>query len=325
MKIVFFGCNNTSLLIMNELLKMEMDVAGIFTIPQTFNVSYAKKPVKVTTHQSLHELGKEHGIPVISVDGKMKQFIPKLKEMKPDLCIVGGWYFMIPKDMLPVPTKGFIGFHPSLLPKYRGGAPVNWSIINGEKKTGTSLFYFDDGVDSGDIIAQREVTVEIEDTIKEVYDKINTVTVEMIREYIPLLKKGTAPRIKQDHSQATHVLQRSPEDGEIDWTWSASRIYNWIRAQTIPYPGAFTYHKNELLKIWYSKVEDLDLPTNVNYPPGTVIDASYQSRGILVSTGERAKALLVTKLGTEQLEAIDYARNKGLGKGEILGDGHVCK
>ena len=150
----------------------------------------------------------------------------------------------------------FTGIHALLLPDYSGGAPLVWAIINGEKKTGVTFFYFDEGVDSGDIIAQEEIDIYENDTIKTLYEKAELTGKNILIKYLPLLAVNQAPRIKQDESKRRIFPQRKPSDGEIDWNWESKRIKNFIRAQTKPYPGAFTLINNKKIIIWDADIVD---------------------------------------------------------------------
>jgi len=147
--------------------------------------------------------------------------------------------------------------HASLLPKYRGGAPLVWAMINGEEKSGLTFFYLEDGVDNGDVISQKEISIEESDYISDLIDKTTAAALEIIDESIPSLAENRAPRIRQDESQATYVPQRKPEDGKIDWSWDARRIKNFIRAQSKPYPGAFTEINGKKVTIWNADIIDL--------------------------------------------------------------------
>lgn len=252
MKVAFLGGNLTGRRCLDELIRQGQDIVGVFTIPQKFNISYSDGPVGVSRHVSFEDVPEITGAPLFYVsDGMKKEHFRALREMNPDLILVSGWYYMIPKatrDLAPY----CLGMHPSLLPKYRGGAPLTWAIINGEKETGMTLFHLEKKMDAGDIVAQERVPITREDTIATLYDKIDDASVLMLEGVMPLLEEGSAPRMPQDHSQATEFPQRKPEDGLIDWTKSAEEIYNWIRAQTRPYPGAFTQHLCRKVKVWHS-------------------------------------------------------------------------
>jgi methionyl-tRNA formyltransferase len=157
----------------------------------------------------------------------------------PDLIFVIGWSQLISKEILGIAPC--IGMHPTLLPQGRGRAPIPWSIIKGLKKSGVTMFYLDEGADSGDIIGQVEYDILPIDTATTVYHKAIGGHVELMMTYYPLLKQGKAPRIPQDHSKATYWPKRTPEDGEIEWGRPAQEVFNFIRGLTDPYPGAYTY------------------------------------------------------------------------------------
>lgn len=251
MRIVFFGASELGYKCCEMLINRGHNVVGIFTIPKTFSISYSKdKPITNVLHKDFQSLGEEYRIPVYSVEGNMASYYEKIKSLNPDFLLVIGWYYMIPKSIREIATKGCAGIHASLLPKYRGGAPLVWAIINGEKDTGISFFYFEDGVDDGDIIAQRSFPIEDNDTIADLLKKVEYSSLAVLEEYVPLIGQGKATRITQNNSLATYVPQRKPEDGEINWDWEPDRIKNFIRAQTKPYPGAYTVINRKKIIIW---------------------------------------------------------------------------
>jgi len=175
---------------------------------------------------------------------------------KPELCIVNGWYWLIGDDALRSVPGGFLGMHNSLLPKYRGGSPLVWAMINGEKKTGLSLFSFTSGMDEGDIWAQEAVPIGEGDYIGDVLLKIENKAVEVIRKKYLSILTGKLKPAPQSPDGATYCALRLPEDGVIDWSQPARSLYNFIRAQAEPYPGAFTYLKGKTLIIWRARMLD---------------------------------------------------------------------
>jgi methionyl-tRNA formyltransferase len=258
MRIVFFGATELGFRCCQQLFEAGEEVVGIFTIPQEFRISYSPAPVRNVTFRSFEELAGEHHVPLVHVTTKMsdEQYVERLRGWRPDFGIVIGWYYMIPRVVRELFPRGVTGIHASLLPKYRGGAPLVWAIINGEDKAGVTLFYFDGGVDTGDVIAQQEFPITRDDTIRTVYEKATEASLAVLRDYVPLIRRGAAPRSPQDHSAATQFPQRKPEDGLIDWDKSAEEIRNFIRAQTKPYPGAFTFLNGKKVVIWDADVSD---------------------------------------------------------------------
>jgi methionyl-tRNA formyltransferase len=231
---------------------MGENVVGLLSIPREFRISYSPTLVRNVTFRGLEDLAAKHGIPLTYVTKKMNnpEYVAAISALRPDFGLVVGWYHMIPRVIRDLFPKGVAGVHASLLPKYRGGAPLVWAMINGQQKTGVTLFYFADGVDTGDIIAQKVIEISCADTIREVYEKASVVSADLVRELVPLIRQGKAPRCPQNHALATQFPQRKPEDGLIDWTQPAEQIRNFIRAQTKPYPGAFTCLGGKKVIIW---------------------------------------------------------------------------
>jgi methionyl-tRNA formyltransferase len=159
-------------------------------------------------------------------------------------------------EVLAIPPRGCLGIHGSLLPRLSGFAPVNWALIRDEKETGPTLFYFDDGMDTGDIVGQRPFPITDEDDAATLRARIARESVALLEEMLPRLAAGNAPRTRQDHAQATIGEQRRPEDGRIDWTWEPRRVFNFVRGLTRPYPGAFTEWDAKIVRVW--KVRPLE-------------------------------------------------------------------
>lgn len=328
MRILFFGSTEIGFRCLKRLQTIGQEIVGVFTIPPTFNISYSEKPVSAALHVDLSEWLREHSLQEFRVDGRIggQHYLDLIHQLDPEFILVVGWYHMIPKRIYKYPRLGTALMHASLLPRYRGGAPVNWAIINGETETGITLFYVDDRYDAGDIIAQKRVTIDFHDTCLAVYQKIMAAAEEMIETCIPLIEKGCAPRIPQDESQATYVPQRRPEDGLVDWEWDALRVHNWIRAQTHPYPGAFTFVSGRKLYIWQAEPVDVPEPSvRARTKPGEVL-GFILGKGMLVQTG--AQRLLVRRAqfdGVAEESADQLCGRYGLVEGSLLdcstGDG----
>lgn len=226
---------------------------------------------------------KNNKIPYLAVNSINKSDSKKfIKNKHPFLIIVMGWRTIIPKDVIAFPKYGSIAVHESLLPKYRGFAPVNWAVINGAKTTGVTLFYLDSNIDNGDIIGQKDIKIFADDTAYDVYGKTSSVSIELLKKYLPLIKKGRVKRKKQDEEKATFTCMRLPEDGAINWSDSSEKIYNLIRGLGYPYPGAFSYLNKKKMYIWKASI-----PKQKEYVgkiPGRVV--KIEKKGVQILSGD---------------------------------------
>lgn len=233
------------------------------------------------------------------------------RAVKPDLGIVVGVSELIGEELLTLPPKGFIGMHPTLLPKGRGRAPIPWALIHDLKETGVTLFYAEPGADTGDILAQEKVPIFDSDTAPILGARTDDVACRLFVESLPKLANGSEQRIKQNDAEATNWPRRRPEDGVIDWAKDSRALYNWVRALTQPYPGAFTFANGRKLYVW-SAVE-ARAPRQVT--PGEVIGAD----GNVVLVGTANGALALNEVQWED-EAPCAAAAAGLRPGTMLGN-----
>jgi methionyl-tRNA formyltransferase len=204
---------------------------------------------------------------------------------QPHLGIVVGVSELIGEDLLTLPPLGFIGMHPTMLPQGRGRAPIPWALIHDLKETGVTLFYAEPGADTGDILAQASVPALDSDTASVLGARTDDMACRLFVESLPKLAAGTAPRLKQDESRATNWPRRRPEDGIIDWSRDSRALYNWVRALTHPYPGAFTHCEGRMLFIWSAAQSD----RAARGRPGEVF--AIEGDSVLVATGRGALAL----------------------------------
>lgn len=259
MKIAFFGASSLGYSCCQALLDAGYEIVAIFTMPKEFNISYSPgKPVNNVLHIDFNILADQYGIPIFEVNQNIKDYLEEIEFLSPDFILAIGWYYMIPKKILSIASKGAAGIHASLLPKGRGNAPLVWALINGEKITGISFFYFADGVDNGDIIGQREIVIDENETIKTLLEKVEIESRFLLLEFIPLIVNDKIRAKAQDDSLATYYPKRSPEDGLINWNLSSTEISRFIRAQTKPYPGAYTIIDKKKVIIWDATIIDLN-------------------------------------------------------------------
>lgn len=280
MRILFVGAVEFSKHCLKEVLKNGGNVIAIITLDEKyarFNSDYI----------DLSDVAQEHNIPIYKIDKINKPTnVELIKSLKPDIIFVFGFSQIISKEILDVPPMGCIGTHPTLLPKNRGRHPLIWALVYGLKKSGLTFFYIDEGADSGDILAQKEFEITLEDDASTLYEKMKQLASEIIAENLPLLEDGTAKRIPQDHSKANYWRKRGEKDGEINWTKPTMEIYNLVRALTHPYVGAHTYLNQQKMIVWkarlpeVSKVFELD-----NFQNGEVFFIDDDDR-YYVKTGD---------------------------------------
>ena len=199
--------------------------------------------------QELHCFGEQHRIPVTVTRGSA-DLKAAVRTSEPELAIVCGWYSMIAAETRAAARRGFIGVHNSLLPRYRGAAPLVWAMLQGEREVGLSVYTLTGGMDDGDIWAQTSTPVGSDDYIGDVIGRLEDACDEMIRDVYPRILKDDIKPVPQDAAKATYGTLRSRDHGRIHWNNAADRIYRWIRAQSKPYPGAFTSCGGRRLTIW---------------------------------------------------------------------------
>jgi len=242
---------------------------------------------------------------------KDELFIKSIKNLNPDVIVVVAYGRILPKAVLDIPKLGCINVHASLLPKYRGAAPIQWPIINGDKITGVTTMYMDGGLDTGDMILKTEVGIEEDDTLEILHDKLAEAGGNLVVKTLEQIEKGTAPRISQNESEATFTRQIKKEDGLINWTNNAVQIKNQIRGFN-PWPGAFTYYGDKMLKLW--KVEEATFTEKAE--PGTVIEADTK-KGLIVLTGNGAlKILELQPEASRRMTAEEYLIGHTMKAGE---------
>ncbi len=258
--------------VLNALVDSGENIAGVFCSPDK-----PDRPVDPIKSAAL-----EHDIPVFQFK-RMRdaQAIDAFKNLNADLGVMAFVTDIVPMEILQAPTQGTIQYHPSLLPKHRGPSSINWPIIQGETKTGLSIFWPDDGLDTGPILMQREVTIGPDDTLGTVYfDNLFSLGVDALVESIGLVKGGVAPRIEQNHELMTYEGWCKVEDTVIDWSENVDTIYNLIRGAD-PSPGASTTFQGESIQ-FYNASKSRDRATE---PPGTIISIGGDGMEIACTNG----------------------------------------
>lgn len=288
-----------------------VELAGIVTAPRQFAISYSEQPVTNVLHADFEKLAQAWGVPHVVMQGSAKdpQLLETLRGWRPDMFLVVGWYHVVPRawrDLAPA-----YGMHASLLPAYRGGAPLVWAMINGEREAGITFFKLDEGIDSGEIVGQRAVPILLNDTIATLYTRIEEAGRGILADTLPGLIAGTCPHHKQDLDSGTVMPQRAPADGAIDWGRGSLDIYNFIRAQTRPYPGAFTHLDGQRIHIWQARLFDdgRQAQRGSSLEGGEILGHVSEGplKGVLVAARNGDHSLLITEASDAAGAQIDLA------------------
>ena len=312
MKIVIIGPTLLTRKCVEALIRRGENIFAIYTLDDS--MAWEKSRFAI-----MDDIAEKHGIKLFKVkDINSAEVISQLRNIQPDVIFELGWSQIISKDMLGIPRKGCIGVHASLLPKNRGAASLNWALIRGDKKTGVTLFYLEEKPDDGDIIAQKEFDVDDRDDISTLHAKSDIASAELLIENIDAIRNDTVKRLKQNLAETSTTQRRRPEDGVIKWDSTAKELYNWVRAQTHPFPGAFTFWKGKRFYIWQSEISDgaYDAKTG---QAGEVLKIEHK-KGILVKACEGAILVKRAQLADgAEMWADDLAQKHGIRNGDVLG------
>ena len=278
-------------------------------------VTHADRPDESVWWPSVRDLAQDRGVPVLEdADVRSTDLAARVRAYAPDFLFSFMYRTLLPGALLEIPHRGALNLHPSALPKYRGRSPLNWVLVHGETETGVSLHYMVEKPDRGDIVAQRRFPIGNDDTALSLHRRATDEARALFREIYPRLRDGRAPRMPQDQSQASYYGGRTPEDGRIDWRWSARRIYDLLRAVTHPYPGAFTMHAGHRLFVWWGQREE----HRPDLLPGRL---EVAADGVRVGTGQGALRLeRVQAEGKPESNAQEWASAVGARSGHQLGE-----
>jgi len=260
----------------------------------------------------IKEFALEKGLPIYQPGSyKNPEVWEQMASHESDLCVMAYVLLFVPEEALNLPKFGSIQYHPSLLPWHKGPSSINWPIIMGRKKTGLSIFWPDNGLDTGPILLQKEVEIEADDTLGSVYfNKLYPLGVEAMMESIELVRDGNAPREVQDADDGSYEGWCRKEDVQIDWNKPCGEVYNLIRGAN-PQPGAWTTFNGAEVKIFDSRIAD------GSGPAGSVL--AVDDAGVLVATAEGAIRIMKVRADAGKLAAAEYASAAGLEVGSTLG------
>lgn len=298
MKLFLFVGSRRGYAILKKLVDLKANIVGILCL--------IEDPHEEAYHPKVTAIAKQANIPISYTDQvKPAGYQALLESLAPDLAFAIGWRYLITKAAYSVPPKGTLVIHDSLLPTYRGFAPLNWAIINGETKTGVTLFHIAEGVDCGAIVDQLATDIHLHDTAKTVDERIIRLYEDIITKNLPALAQGTAKATPQDEAIATYTCKRTPEDGKINWQGSALQVYNLVRGLCEPFPGAHTTLQGKKIIIWEAALPE-KVEHYVGCVPGRVLGKRDGFIDVLTGDGViRLKRLQF--VGEAQMQATDVS------------------
>ncbi len=310
MRIVFMGTPDFGIPSLEKLINSKHEVGGVVTAPDKpkgRGLQLSESPVK--------KFSREHNLKILTPENlKSDDFFYSLKELTPDLSVVVA-FRILPERIFNLPKLGTVNLHASLLPKYRGAAPINWALINGETKTGLTTFFIQKRVDTGDLLLQREIDILSEETFGELHDRMANLGADILLETVDLIEKGEAKPIRQDHALATPAPKITREHCQIDWSREAVQIKNQIRGLS-PTPAAFTWYTGKILKIFKASVIG-ETPFASGF--GEVVEADSKEK-IWVKTRKGILSLLeLQPEGKRKMSAEEFVRGYRISLGEKLG------
>lgn len=293
------GCTGTQ-----ALLEAGYDIAAIFTHPDTAGEN--------NFFGSVARIAAERGIPVYAPDDvNHPLWVERIRALAPDVIFSFYYRNLLSDEILGLAAKGAFNLHGSLLPAYRGRAPLNWVLVNGETETGVTLHRMVRRADAGAIVAQQKVAIDADDTALQLHQKLNATAQTLLRDALPGILNGTFSETAQDESKASCFGRRAPEDGRLDWNKPARQLHNLVRAVTDPWPGAYSFAGVSKFIVWKSRVRD-DIPAA---KPGTVVSVSP----LIVSCGEQALEIVTGQTDNGlYVQGTQLAQSLGLVAGALI-------
>jgi methionyl-tRNA formyltransferase len=266
------------------------EIVGVVTLPGPIDPNRSGQC-------SFEDVAGRHGALLVeTADVNADETLDALRALDSELIFVVGWSQLVREPFIALASEGVFGMHPTLLPRHRGRAPIPWAILSGLARTGVTLFEIVDATaDSGSIVGQAIVEIADDETAQTLFQRISDAHVELIREFVPQLLARSAPRTPQDPRRASSWPKRTPADGIIDWETRAPHLYDWVRAQTRPYPGAFTFLGDQKVVVWRARAVELDETA----PAGSIVAA--RPEGPIVACGQGALLLEEVETGAEEL------------------------
>ncbi|HTK81962.1 MAG TPA: methionyl-tRNA formyltransferase [Bacteroidota bacterium] len=306
MRIVFMGTPEFAVPSLKILLEHHYEIAAVVTVPD--------KPSgrgQQLSESAVKRYAQDQAITILQPEKlKDSQFVEQLSSLKPDLFVIVA-FRILPPQVFTIPTYGSFNLHASLLPKYRGAAPINWAIINGERETGVTTFFLNESVDTGNIILQARVPIGADDTAGDLHDKLSEVGAEMVLHTVRLIDLKKAVPREQNNAIASPAPKIFKEDCKIDWQKNAGEVHNFIRGLS-PRPCAYTTHKGTTLRIFRSRcAEDKRVAK-----PGEILDTT--DRLLVAAETGAIEILEVQQEGKKKLSVREFLRGYRINPGETF-------
>ncbi|MDI9475831.1 MAG: methionyl-tRNA formyltransferase [Natronincolaceae bacterium] len=310
MKIVYMGTPQFAVPCLETLVDDKHEIIGVFTQPD--RPSGRGRKINITP---VKEKALEHNIPVFQPNTlKDVEVFKNIEKLNPDIIIVVAYGQLLPTEILRVPKYGCINVHASLLPKYRGAAPINWAVINGEESTGITTIYMDAGLDTGDILLKEEIKIYEDETAGELHNRLMYLGAEVLDKTIDLIGTEEIRPVPQNHKEASYAPMLTKEHGKIDWSRPAEEIKNLIRG-TIPWPTPYTTYNGKIMKVWKGSV----IYGNEDHKPGTILEVKKDC--ILVATGKDILSIEELQFsGRKKMSVNQYLVGNNIEPGIILGE-----
>lgn len=282
MRVVLVGAVDSTVVALETLVRSGRAPVGVVTLPPELASRHSD-------YRDIAALAKEEGARVVLASNvNAEASLAQIRSLAPDIAVVVGWSQLCGHEFRQASRLGALGFHPSALPRMRGRAVIPWTILCGEKETASTLFWLDEGTDSGDIAAQSSFAVDVQETAGSLYARHLENLARMLPDVMAEIESGRSARRPQDHAKATYCAKRAPEDGAIDWTQSSESILRLIRAVGEPYPGAFTLFNGSKVVVW--KAEGIAEPDRFIGLPGQV--QAHVDGGFVVCCGDGRSVLV---------------------------------
>ncbi len=315
MNIIFMGTPEFAVPTLQKLIDHGYTIQAVVTQPDR-----AKGRGQHVVSPPVKTLAEQHGIPVLQPRRVREEaVVQQIRDLNPDAIVVVAYGQILPETLLRIPRFGCINVHASLLPKYRGAAPMNWAIVRGETETGVTTMFMDKGMDTGDMLLTRTISIEPRETTETLHDKLSALGADLLIETLRQADAGTLVRIPQDHAAATYAPLMKKEDGLIDWNEPAYAIDCKVRG-FFPWPGAYTTIHGKSVKVLHVEVEAETPPAPPEYQPGMVVRIE-QTRGPLIATGAGCVRILeIQPENKKPMRCSDFCRGYRLNVGERFGE-----